>query len=107
MALTRPASEFAGPHRIEVPATIGRKAVAMAAGLVVIGFVVTAESLAPLPLVLIACALVAGGFAAGIYAWMTGATVDEPHTTAWDWSGLMLFAGFALATAIGSSWMTV
>jgi hypothetical protein len=32
--------------------------------------------------------------------------MDQAQPTAWDYSGLFLFAGFALATALGSGWMT-
>ena len=87
--------------------TFGRKILTIVSALTVAGFVVMSESLAPAPLAALACTLVGAGFIIGAYAWFTGAKVDKPHVTSWDYSGLLLFAGFALATALGSSWMGV
>ena len=105
MATTRSTVGQIQVRPIDIPPTLGRRVLTAGIAFAVLAFVVTAESLAPLPLVLIACSLVVAGFGFGIYAWLKGTTVDQPHATAWDYAGTLLFAGFALATAIGSSWM--
>jgi len=93
-------------RRVPIVPTAARRALTVAATIVIAALIVSSGSFDPLPMAIVASGLVAVGFAVGAYAWWYRAPHDSAGPTAWDYSGLLLFAGFALATALGSSWMT-